>query len=176
MRRIDFIVVHTAGAYDAERKRVVHQPVEVVRHYHILPPARYDDDGKLVPGTGGKGWHDLGYHRYVEQDGAVRMGRPDAVPGAHATRFNHHSLAVCCSGHGDYEPFNDAQVESLVAQCAVWCRLYAIDPLRIIGHRETALRGGPPVTKSCPGALVDMLAIRARVSAELAAAGRGEAR
>jgi hypothetical protein len=173
MRRIDFLCTHTAGSYDKERRRVVHQKVEIVRAYHVMPKARYDEAGKLVPGTGGNGWKDIGYHRYIEVDGKIKLGRLDAVVGSHATKFNEHTLAVCCSGHGDYEPFNDKQLASLVAQHTAWCRLYTLGADRVIGHWETALHGGPPVGKSCPGKLVDMDMIRARVRDELAGVTRG---
>jgi hypothetical protein len=162
MRAIAWIVVHTCGAYDKRAQRVVHQPVETVREYH-----------KLAKALGGCGWSDIGYHRYIEQNGVIRMGRSDATVGAHASGFNEFSLGICCSGHGDHEPFNPAQMTALVAQVVAWCRLYRIMPDHVVGHRETSQHGGPPVTKSCPGNLVDMLAIRLRVRDELAGGGSG---
>lgn len=173
MRSIDWIVCHTAGAFDAKARRVVHQKVEVVRAFHKLPIARYDAKGKLVPGTGGRGYDDIGYHRYIEVDGKVRLGRLDRVVGAHAHKFNTRSLGVCCSGHGDHEPWNRAQINSLVAQCVAWCRLYTLTPDRIVGHKETELHGGPHVPKSCPGTLVNMDVIRGLVRDELAGVNRG---
>jgi hypothetical protein len=152
MRPITWIVVHTCGAYDAVHKRVVHQPVSTVRTYH-----------KLAKIYGGKGWADIGYHRYIEQNGVIRMGRADATVGAHATGFNAFSLGICCSGHGDFAPFEPAQMASLVAQCVAWCRLYKIAPDHVVGHRETSQHGGPPVDKTCPGNLVDVAVIRNRV-------------
>jgi len=157
MRALTWVVVHTCGAFDAKNHRVVHQSVETVRAYH-----------KLAKALGGNGWSDIGYHRYVEQNGVIRMGRGDATVGAHASGFNAFSLGICCSGHGDHEPFNPAQMTALVAQVVAWCKLYAIAPDHVIGHRETSQFGGPPVTKSCPGNLVDMLAIRLQVRDELA--------
>jgi hypothetical protein len=152
MRPILWIVVHTCGAYDTKNKRVVHQPVQTVRAYH-----------KLAVASGGRGWLDIGYHRYVEQSGIIRMGRADAMIGAHATGFNDFSLGICCSGDGDYEAFNPEQTASLVAQCVAWCKLYGTSPDHIIGHRETSEHGGPPVEKTCPGNLVYMGDIRHRV-------------
>jgi N-acetylmuramoyl-L-alanine amidase len=152
MRPIYWLVVHTCGAYDATAKRAVHQSVEAVRAYHM----RAVQDG-------GRGWNDIGYHRYIEQGGATRPGRADRTIGAHATGFNEHSLGICCSGDGDHEPFNREQLLSLVAQLTLWCRLYSVSPDHVIGHRETQDHGGPPVQKTCPGKLVDMGAIRHRV-------------
>jgi hypothetical protein len=155
-------VVHTCGAYDRKAQRVVHQPVETVREYH-----------KLAKALGGCGWHDIGYHRYIEQNGVIRMGRADATVGAHASGFNDFSLGICCSGHGDYEAFNVAQTTALVAQVVAWCRLHHILPDHVVGHRETSQHGGPPVTKTCPGTLVDMGALRHRVRDELGGVSPG---
>lgn len=173
MQRIEFAVAHTCGAYDFERKRVVHQSVTTVRRIHMMPLARYDAAGKLVPGTGGRGFKDIGYNRYIEVDGKVRLGRLDTVAGAHTEGFNDRSLGVCCSGHGDYEPFNPAQMRSLIAQFAAWGRLYRFDHTHVIGHHEAPQYGAKPTTKSCPGKLVDMDEIRALVRDELLGVVRG---
>jgi hypothetical protein len=168
MRQLDWIVVHTCAAYDAKRRIVVHQSVEMVREIHKRPVAAYDSRGGLIVGTGGRGFKDIGYHRYIERDGKIRLGRLDAVAGAHVEHFNARSLGVCCSGHGDHEAFNPLQLASLVAQCVAWCRLYSLTAENVIGHNETEQHGGPHVAKSCPGKLVDMHVIRERVRAVLA--------
>lgn len=163
LRTYEFIVVHHAASYDDEKKRVVHQSVGVVRRYHMTPEPK------------GRGFKDIAYHRYIDADGKVHLGRLDKTPGAHTEGFNDRSLGVCVSGHADHEPFNVAQIVSLVAQCAVWCRLYSLDADRVIGHREAPTYGAKPVHKSCPGALTDMDNIRDLVRAELAGATRGVA-
>lgn len=155
MRTIEYLVVHTAGAYDAKRKRVVHQSVETIREYHM----RHND------------WRDNGYHRYIEVDGAIMQGRPDEQPGAHAGGFNHHSLGICVSGHGDFEDFNDDQMRALVTQLTRWCREHHLGAERCIGHRETTEHGGPVVNKTCPGILVDMDQVRALVGDRLECSG-----
>jgi hypothetical protein len=162
-RSIAFVVVHTCGAYDFKRKRVVHQTLEEVRKYHMTPVA-----------DGGKGWNDIGYHRYIEFDGRSRAGRMDQVPGAHVEHFNAHTLGVSCSGHGSYEPFNAQQMGSLIEQCVIWCKRYDLGADRVIGHNETDDFGGPPVWKDCPGAKVDMHLIRGLVARELGAGKVGE--
>jgi N-acetylmuramoyl-L-alanine amidase len=151
VRSIDYIVVHTAGAYDWKKKRVVHQPVNVIRDYHITH----------------NGWRAIGYHRYIEEDGTVMLGRRDDEVGSHAGGFNQHTLGVCVSGHGDFEDFNEKQMAALVRQCATWCRTYHLSADKVIGHRETADHGGPPVTKTCPGYLVDMNEVRSLVATRL---------
>lgn len=147
MRAVKYIVVHTAGAYDFKRKRVVHQSIQAIRDYHVNH----------------NGWNDIGYHAYVEQDGTLMIGRLEEHVGSHAQGFNHHSLGICCSGHGDFEAFNSAQLTTLKLRCARWCRLYHVPVEHVIGHRETDDHGGPPVVKTCPGVMVDMDAIRADV-------------
>lgn len=159
-RTFEYVVVHHAASYDAARQRVVHQGVATVRLYHVTPKPR------------GRGFRDIAYHRYIEVDGKIRVGRVDAEPGAHTEGFNDRSLGVCVSGHADFEPFNAAQRRSLVAQIAAWCRLYGLDAERVIGHREAPRFGAKPVTKSCPGQLTDMDEIRELVRAELAGASR----
>jgi N-acetylmuramoyl-L-alanine amidase len=151
MRAITHIVVHTCGS--ASKGKALHQTVDQVRAYHMS-----------------KGWTTLGYHRYVEKDGAVREGRPDSTTGAHAAGFNATTLGICCSGHGDVEPFNTAQMLGLLHQIVIWCRKYNLTPDRVIGHSETDDHGGPPVYKTCPGLMVDMALIRALVANKLEAA------
>lgn len=161
-RPILWLVVHTCGAYDAKAKQAVHQSVNDVRRYHMTPVIH-----------GGKGWSDIGYHRYIEQDGTLRSGRRDAVVGAHVGGFNSHSLGICCSGHGDYEPFNPRQLATLVKQLVEWCNGHRLGPGAVLGHRETDDHGGPKVWKTCPGTLVDMDELRALVGAALNASRAG---
>lgn len=151
MRTLDWIVVHTAGSYDYKRDRVVHQPVSVITQYHIVHNE----------------WRTIGYHAYIEEDGTIEFGRPDEELGSHVGGFNRQSLGVCVSGHGDFEPFSQAQLSALIRKCASWCRLYRIPYTHVIGHRETDEHGGPPVSKTCPGRLVDMDIIRELVRARL---------
>lgn len=152
MRSIDYIVVHTAGAYDWKRKKVVHQSGDVIRDYHITH----------------NGWRAIGYHRYIEEDGTIQPGRHEDEVGAHAGGFNRNTLGVCVSGHGDFEDFNPRQLASLIRQCVTWCRTYHLTADKVIGHRETDEHGGPPVTKTCPGVKVDMDEVRRLVADRLA--------
>lgn len=152
MRQVDWLVVHTCGAFDWVHRKVVHQSVEVVRRYHIDV----------------KGWHDIGYHKYIEHDGTCRLGRLPQEVGAGVEGFNDHTLHICCSGDGDHEPFNLAQLQSLTYELAAWARQFHLAFDRAIGHRETQLHGGPVVYKDCPGRFVDLSQIRDRLRAELA--------
>lgn len=151
VRRIDWIVVHTAAAYDAARKRVVHQSLEQIRRYHIEH----------------NGWRDIGYHWIIGEGGILEPGRPESEPGAHVGGFNAHTIGVCVTGHGDFAPFLPRQTLALVRLCARICRDHRLTGLRVIGHRETAQHGAPPTAKTCPGLLVDMDEIRGLVGDRL---------
>lgn len=151
MRTIDWLVVHTAGAYDYANKRVVYQSTQTIREYHKQH----------------NGWHDIGYHWVIEADGSLMPGRGEDVIGAHAGGFNDRSVGICVTGHGDFAPFNPRQTAELLRLCARKCEEFRLPGIRVIGHRETSLHGGPPVHKTCPGLLVDMNEIRRLVGDRL---------
>jgi N-acetylmuramoyl-L-alanine amidase len=152
MRIIDAIVLHTAGAFDYARKAVVHQSMQAIDRYHREH----------------NGWRSIGYHWYVAQDGTGHRGRADGEVGAHVAGANVATLGLCVSGHGDFEPWNDAQTGEVLRKCAQWCSLYRIAVDNVIGHREAEKLGATPVYKTCPGTLVDLDAIRRQLAARLA--------
>lgn len=151
MRGIQFIVLHTAGAYDYKRREVVYQNARAIDRYHREH----------------NGWRSIGYHWVVCEDGKGERGREDHEVGAHAGGFNVNSLGLCVAGHGDFAPWNDAQMAEVLRKCAQWCALYRVQVEHVIGHRETPDFGGPPVSKTCPGKLVDMDAIRSALAERL---------
>lgn len=152
MRSIAWIVLHTAGAYDWKNKSVVHQSRAAIDRCHREH----------------NGWQKIGYHWYVEEDGQGERGREDYETGAHVGGFNLNSLGLCVSGHGDFEPWNDAQVTEVLRKCAQWCAMYRIPPQHVIGHREVGDFGAPAVAKTCPGVKVDLDALRAKLAIRLA--------
>lgn len=164
-RTFEFTILHTAGSYDWQRRRVVHQRFETVKHFHVTPKAK--GGAFAVP------LKDIAYERYIDERGKVWIGRLDHVGGAHTKGLNFRSRAICVSGHGDFEIWNAAQLASVVAQCATWCRLDAIPVEHIIGHRDAPRFGGEPTPKSCPGKLIDLDMIRRLVRDELAGVNRG---
>lgn len=152
MRPIDFVVLHTAAAYDYKRREVVYQSIDAIRRYHIEHNR----------------WRDIGYHWVIEEDGKGQRGRDDADAGAHVGGFNTHSLGLCVSGHGDFAPWNAAQWAEALRKCAQWCGMYRIPVEHVIGHREAPDFGAPPVHKTCPGTLVDMDKFRRELAKRLA--------
>lgn len=153
MRVIDTIVLHTAGAVRGDQ--VVHQSVDVIRKYHTTPVAE-----------GGKGWRDIAYHWYVEEDGTGRRGRDEGTVGAGVKGFNAHSLHICVSGHGDFERWNQEQLNEVVRKCVEWKRTICPRAI-VIGHHEADEHGAPDVYKSCPGKLIDLDAVRRMVDQAL---------
>lgn len=151
MRQVDWVVVHTAGAYDLKNHKVVYQSIETIRDYHI----RHN------------GWRDIGYHWVIEEDGTCMPGRPEDDIGAHAEGFNDHSIGICVTGDGDYAAFLPSQLATLIRKCAQICGERRLPGIRVIGHRETGQYGGPPVYKTCPGKLIDMNEIRRLVGDRL---------
>jgi len=164
-RTFEFVVVHTAGAYDWTRSVVVHQRLDTIKHFQMTPKSK--GGAFEVP------LKDVAYERYIDEQGRIHIGRFDHVGGAHTKGLNFRSLGVCVSGHGDHAAFNPKQLRSLIAQCATWCRLYTIPVEHVIGHRESPRFGAAPTTKTCPGKLVSMDVIRDLVRAELTGVNQG---
>jgi N-acetylmuramoyl-L-alanine amidase len=148
MRAIKWIVVHTSATADKTGKPV-DATVESIRRYHVEH----------------NGWKDIGYHYVVRMNGLVEHGRPIEQPGAHVGGFNDESIGICVSGHGDVADFTDKQHAALASVCAHLCKELAIEPSRVIGHREADDHGAPHVDKTCPGVKVNMDWIRSNVAA-----------
>lgn len=131
MRNIKYIVIHHSGG---SRKKVT---TEMIKKWHIEE----------------NGWSDIGYHRVIEFDGSVHMGREDSIVGAHAEGFNSKSIGICVTGDFDLEKIteNDPQFKTLVQALAVLCRRYSIPVENIIGHRDVYLILGQKIAKTCPG-------------------------
>lgn len=150
-RLINAVVLHTAAAFDAHRKRVVHQTRDQIDRYHREH----------------NGWRCIGYHWYIEEDGHGVQGRRDDEIGAHVGGLNLHTLGLCVSGHGDFEAWNPAQMREVLRKCAEWARLYSLPVDRFIGHREVERFGAPPAHKTCPGLMIDLDDFRARLDERL---------
>jgi hypothetical protein len=93
---------------------------------------------------------------------------PAGVAGLNQTTYH-----ICFSGHGDIAPLTPQQLESGVQHTIEMLRKYGLverflsepDGLIVMGHREVneLVRRGlapTPTTKTCPGRLVDMDAVR----------------
>lgn len=152
---IRYLVVHTA-AFDGRNC-----DADRIRGWHL-----------------DRGWRDIGYHYVIlndrhdtKADGTLEEGRPPTQQGAHCKGINSQSLGICMVGHGDREPFTAAQRARLLSLLSELAETYEVPRERIIGHREVnalvdagQLSSQYRTSKSCPGHLIDMDAIRSEVN------------
>lgn len=96
-RSTDLIIVHCSATKP-------HQDIGAteIRRWHV------EDNG----------WSDIGYHQVIRRSGAIELGRPLHVSGAHARNFNSRSVGVCLVGGLDVEGqpefnFTDEQMATL---------------------------------------------------------------
>jgi N-acetyl-anhydromuramyl-L-alanine amidase AmpD len=126
-RTTDFIVVHCAATKPSQDIGAAE-----IRKWHV-------ED---------RGWDDIGYHQVIRRSGAIELGRPLHVAGAHAKGFNARSVGVCLVGGIDKDgnPANNftyKQMDSLTITLDYWGRIYP--SAEILGHRDL-----PGVDKACP--------------------------
>lgn len=174
--RVRYLVVHTEAHPGGK-----HGTTEGIRRYHTDPKdltggrvvwgGRTYPDRSLLPASvrsrRGNGWNDIGYHRVIEEDGSEHAGRSELIMGAGVSGFNKEALHVCVTGHGDLEPFNPAQMLTLIHLLRHWMEKYKVPVDRVLGHRECyAFPGVPNTGKTCPGTKVDMDEIRRLVAGE----------
>lgn len=97
-----------------------------------------------------RGEHDIAYHYVIERDGNVRVGRPETMPGAHASGYNRHTLGICLIGgrkgktNLSEDNFTDHQKTSLRSLLDTLTARY--EHADAVGHRD--LDG---VMHRCPG-------------------------
>jgi N-acetylmuramoyl-L-alanine amidase len=143
------LVVHTVGVKGDTG-------AAAIRKFHTAPKPK------------GNGWRDIGYHFVIRKSGAVELGRPLDRPGAHLEGAN-DTWGVCMSGDGDSEVWTAEQWAALLDLAEKLCREQGWSAAEVVGHREGPARfGARPTAKRCPGRLVDMAAVRARLAARLA--------
>ena len=76
MRRIDLIVIHCSAT------RVTQDfSVKDLEACHLA-----------------RGFKTIGYHYYITKDGHPHRCRPEEMAGAHARRYNAHSIGICYEG------------------------------------------------------------------------------
>jgi N-acetylmuramoyl-L-alanine amidase len=95
-----------------------------------------------------RGFERIGYHYFIEDDGAVLIGRPVVQQGAHCTadKANRDSIGVCLAGNNtiEAERWNDDQKDALID---LIFQLYSIyGRIAIYGHKDV-----PGAATECPG-------------------------
>ena len=100
-----------------------------------------------------RGWRDIGYHRFIDRDGTIIVGRSLYEIGAHVKDHNRGTVGICLAGgHGAMatdafeDNFTEAQRQSLKAYLRELSMLTEIR--KISGHNEYA-------AKACPGFMVE---------------------
>ena len=143
-RKVVYLVVHTAA-------HLGDPGIEEIRRWHVEE----------------RGWEDCGYHWVIRKNGDLETGRSLEYQGAHCLGINHASIGVCCSGHGDAQPFTAAQEATLIRLAVHIHREYGVEPRNLIGHREVNSLVAANIIpakyltdKTCPGRRVAMGRLR----------------
>lgn len=104
----------------------------------------------------------IGYHYVILPNGTVQSGRPEWMPGAHTTGYNHY-LGICLIGdfsdHGAQTQHpTDAQLDALVNLTVRQMRQHSIPLSRLLRHCDLG-------ATECPGAGVPWEQVLRRVQA-----------
>ena len=95
-----------------------------------------------------KGWQQIGYHWYVDQEGNIHEGRKEQYAGAHVRHYNQHAIGVCYEGGID-EKGRYADTRTPAQKASLWFLLKDLKEsypkAKIVGHRDF-----PNVRKACP--------------------------
>lgn len=118
----------------------------------------------------GRFYH-IGYHYVVRADGSLEVGRPETCRGAHAgtPEGNSRNLGVVLVGEftSAAQSPHPEQLRVATALLRTLVRRYSLTPSSVVGHGELNSR------TACPGAGVDMVALRRLlVQAETSSARR----
>ena len=126
MRRINLIILHCSAT-----KITQDFPVESLEACHKA-----------------RGFKTIGYHYYITKDGQMHLCRPEDMIGAHARRYNAHSIGICYEGGLDAngnptDTRTPAQKHALITLL----RSLKVDypDAEILGHCDL-----PWVKKKCP--------------------------
>ena len=147
MRKPTHLIIHHSATADSSSLSW-----QAIRRFHTDPP------------PAGRGWTGCGYHYGLELLGdryEVLKGRFDHQDGAHAQGYNTISLGICCVGNFDLIPMPEEQEDLLLDLCRSLMQIYGIPVDNVLGHRETYVKQGVPVQKSCPGSHVGPERLRA---------------
>ncbi len=126
MRRINLIILHCSAT-----KITQDFPVESLEACHKA-----------------RGFKTIGYHYYITKDGQMHLCRPEDMIGAHARRYNAHSIGICYEGGLDANG-NPADTRTPAQKHALITLLRSLKvdypDAEILGHCDL-----PWVKKKCP--------------------------
>ena len=126
MRKIDLIIIHCSATRVNQNF-----PIESLEACHKA-----------------QGFRSIGYHYYITKDGVIYPCRSEEMIGAHAKRYNAHSIGICYEGGLDAngkpaDTRTPAQKQSMEQLLQSLCTDYP--DAEILGHRDL-----PWVKKACP--------------------------
>ena len=165
-----WIVIHHSFSSDGQTRNW-----DSIRAYHMSfryqgntiteqQYAQYLADGK----TAGleKPWADVSYQFGVENINGkleVLTGRAIGEIGAHAIGFNDKSIGICLIGNYDLDSPSEDRLFTVASLCRQMQLEFGIPRDQVLGHRETFVKRGVPVEKTCPGSQFDLVKFRARL-------------
>ena len=126
MRRINLIILHCSAT-----KITQDFPVESLEACHKA-----------------RGFKTIGYHYYITKDGQMHLCRPEDMIGAHARRYNAHSIGICYEGGLDANGNpTDTRTPAQKHAMITLLRSLKVDypDAEILGHCDL-----PWVKKKCP--------------------------
>ena len=86
-----------------------------------------------------RGYKTIGYHYYITKDGKVHRCRPEEMVGAHARRYNAHSIGICYEGGLDIrgQPADTRTAEQKATMRLLLEDLHKRYPRAlVVGHRD----------------------------------------
>lgn len=119
MRKIDKIIVHCTATDNRSNNRIK----DLIEFHKGSPLKKFWWGGKWVPG---RGFRNIGYHKYIDPQGVLHNGRDVETIGAHCEGENAHSIGVCLGGLNDFRPI---QFQTLKAVIINLCATFTLNPL-----------------------------------------------
>jgi N-acetylmuramoyl-L-alanine amidase len=119
MRIIDKLIIHCTAS-DGPRDNAFANVVA----FHKCPINKgFWWNGKWEKG---RGFKDIGYHKYIDRFGGLWNGRAIETIGAHCKDENAHSIGICLAGNKVFDP---KQFETLKNVVTLLCATFNLHPL-----------------------------------------------
>lgn len=120
MRTINKLIIHCTGS-DGPRDNALKNIVA----FHKCPAnKKFWWNGKW---ENGRGFKDIGYHKYIDRFGGLNNGRAVEVVGSHCKDENSHSIGICLAGDKVFDPKQFDMLKNVVTNL---CATFNLNPLR----------------------------------------------
>lgn len=122
LNKPEYLIIHHTGGTDANPLAdTSHHTFAIVKQHHL-----------------NINFEDIGYHYFIEKDGALKAGRAENYHGAHTIGYNTTSLGICLAGNFDLTKPTEAQEKTLQVLLQDLCVKYLIARENIVPHRRFA--------------------------------------